>query len=115
MKKITLFVLTVLLSSPCAPCLRGELFAADWLHWRGPEQNGVSRETNLPDTWSDDPADPNNNLVWKAPYGCRSTPLVMGGKVFIINGDSSGLTEGERVMALDAKTGKVLWEYKFGV
>ena len=22
--------------------------AADWIHWRGPEQNGVSREKNLP-------------------------------------------------------------------
>src|SRR5215212_4926494 len=59
----------------------------DWLHWRGPEQTGSSPETNLPDKFSLDPKDPNSNLLWKVPYGCRSTPLVMGGKVFIINDD----------------------------
>ena len=29
-------------------------FAADWTHWRGPDQTGFSRETDLPDEW--DPA-----------------------------------------------------------
>src|SRR5262245_23401728 len=89
--------------------------AADWLNWRGPEQTGVSRETNLPDKFGLDESKPDSNLIWKAPYGCRSTPLVMGGRVFIINSDSQGPTEGERVMAFDAKTGKVLWEHKFNV
>jgi outer membrane protein assembly factor BamB len=93
----------------------GPLSAADWLHWRGPEQNGVSRETSLPDKFGLDPSKPDSNLIWKAPYGCRSTPLVMGGRVFIINNDGQGKTEGERVMALDAKSGKVLWEHKFNV
>lgn len=89
--------------------------AADWIHWRGPEQNGVSREIGLPDKWTLDVNDPNSNLVWKAPYGCRSTPLVMGGSVFVINSDGEGVKEGERVMAFDAATGKVLWEYRFNV
>lgn len=90
-------------------------FAEDWLHWRGPEQNGVSRDTDMPESWSLEPGDPNSNLVWKAPYGCRSTPLILGGKVFVINSDGSGMNEGERIMALDFATGKVLWEYKFNV
>jgi outer membrane protein assembly factor BamB len=90
--------------------------AGDWLHWRGPDQTGSSPETNLPDTFSLKPDDPNNNLLWKAPYGCRSTPLIMAGKVYIINDDPpEGLMEGERVMCLDAQTGKVLWEHKFNV
>src|SRR5205823_6091772 len=89
--------------------------AADWIHWRGPEQNGVSRETNLPDKWSLDANAADANLVWRAPYGCRSTPMVMGGKVFIINDDGEGVHEGERVMAFDAQTGKVLWQYRFNV
>jgi outer membrane protein assembly factor BamB len=90
--------------------------ASEWLHWRGPEQTGSSTDTNLPDKFSLDPADPKGNLLWKVPYGCRSTPLVMDGKVFIINDDPpEGVLEGERVMAFDAKTGKVLWEHKFNV
>src|SRR5215210_4900870 len=73
--------------------------ASDWLHWRGPEQPGVSRETNPPDKFGYDPAAPDSNLVWKQPIGCRSTPLVLDGRVFIITGDGSGVDEGERVVA----------------
>ncbi|MCI0638295.1 MAG: PQQ-like beta-propeller repeat protein [Gemmataceae bacterium] len=89
--------------------------AADWTHWRGPWQTGVSPETGLPDKFSPDPADPDNNLVWKAPYGCRSTSLILNGRVYIINNVGRAVTEQERVMCFDADTGKVLWEYKFNV
>ncbi len=90
-------------------------WGADWYHWRGPWQTGVSPETDLPDKWSTDPADPNNNLIWRAPYGCRSTPLVMNGRVYLINSAGQGITEQERVMCLDADTGKPLWEHRFNV
>src|SRR5580692_6086570 len=75
--------------------------AADWMHWRGPEQNGVSREKDLPDSWSPDETDANNNLIWKAPFGCRSTPLIQGKHMYIINAVGEGKTAGERVMCLD--------------
>jgi outer membrane protein assembly factor BamB len=89
--------------------------AEDWYHWRGPEQTGASRDKDLPENWS--PAKVGEkNLVWKTPIGGRSTPLVMKGRVFLINrcGDG-GLHEQERVMCFDAKDGKVLWEHKFNV
>ena len=99
-----------------SPWLISSSFGSDWLHWRGPAETGSSTEKNLPDTFSLDPKDPNSNLLWVAPYGCRSTPLVMAGKVYIINDDGpEGIREGERVMAFDAATGKVLWEHKFNV
>ncbi|MFL5328195.1 MAG: PQQ-binding-like beta-propeller repeat protein [Gemmataceae bacterium] len=109
-----LFVLSLVFSALSA-FSAVQLLAADWIHWRGPTQNGVAFDTNLPDTFGLDPADPKSNLIWKAPYGCRSTPLVMKGKVYIINSDGAGINEGERVMAFDAQTGKVLWEHKFNV
>src|SRR5947209_20171960 len=62
--------------------------AADWWNWRGPAENGYSDETGLPDKWSPDPMEPDNHLVWKAPYGSRSTPIVMNGRVYFINYDS---------------------------
>lgn len=95
--------------------LRVEARAHDWVDWRGPEQNGVSRERGLPDRWSPDPEAANSNLIWKNSYGGRSTPLVMNGRVYIINGAGDGPTQQERVMCFDAENGKVLWEYKFNV
>ncbi|MCC6419862.1 MAG: PQQ-binding-like beta-propeller repeat protein, partial [Gemmataceae bacterium] len=89
--------------------------AADWSHWRGPFQSGFSPEKDLPAEWSPDPRAENNNLIWKAPYGCRSTPLVMSGRVYFINNVGKEITEQERVMCLDADTGKLIWEHKFNV
>ncbi len=88
--------------------------AENWLHWRGPMQNGVSPDRDLPDKWSPAKAG-SGNLVWKAPYGGRSTPLIMNGRVFIINKTGEGIRQQERVLCLDAETGKVIWQYKFNV
>jgi outer membrane protein assembly factor BamB len=93
----------------------GDVRATDWYQWRGPEQNGVSPEKNLPEKWSLDPKTPDNNLIWKAPYGSRSTPIVLGGRVYLINSVGDGLTEQERVLCFDADTGRVEWEHKFNV
>lgn len=89
--------------------------AGDWYSWRGPEQTGVSREKDLPDKFSLDPKAGASNLLWKAPYNCRSTPLVMNGRVYIINhaGDENNVQE--RVMCLNADTGKRIWEHRFNV
>ena len=98
----------------CSALFAGYLTAADWVNWRGPFQNGVSPDTNLPATWSDDPKAP-VNFLWKMPYGCRSTPIVCNGRVFIDNSAGEGFKEQERVMCLDAKTGKVIWERRFNI
>src|SRR5260370_28662424 len=79
--------------------------AADWTHWRGPEQNGVSREHDLPHRWSPHPKAENNNLLWKQPYGGRSTPFIMNGRVFFINTAGQALTVQERFMCFDSETG----------
>ena len=55
------------------------------------------------------------NLAWKAPYGGRSAPIVMGDRVFIQNSVGKGETLQERVVALNADTGKLLWEHRFNV
>src|SRR5262245_26062237 len=89
--------------------------AADWVHWRGPEQTGLARETGLPEYFGVDEVG-KDGLIWKQPFGGRSAPLVLKGRLYTISGhDMSKPTEGERVMCFDAQTGKPIWEKRFGV
>lgn len=85
------------------------LVASDWAEWRGPARDGVSAEKNLPEKWS--PA--GENLAWKAPYGGRSAPIVMGDRVYLQNAAGQGETLQERIMCFNADTGKLLWEHRF--
>lgn len=85
--------------------------AADWADWRGPHRDGISEEKNLPAKWSA----AGENLAWKAPYGGRSAPIVMGDRVFLQDSAGSTDTLQERVVCLNADTGKLLWEYRFNV
>ncbi len=92
--------------SVVAALLSVSAFAGDWPNWRGPENNGAARETKLPGEWE---------LRWKAPFGGRSTPVVHNGRVYVLNRAGSGVNEQERVLCVDAKSGDVLWEHRFGV
>ncbi len=89
----------------------GFAFAGDWPDARGPSRDGTSLEIGLPEKWS--PA--GENLAWKAPYGGRSAPIIMGGRVFLFNSAGEGETMQERLVCLDARTGKLLWERRFNV
>jgi outer membrane protein assembly factor BamB len=83
----------------------------DWPEARGPNRDGVSAETGLPEKWALN----GQNFLWRAPYGGRSAPIVMGNRVCVQNPSGSGPTLQERVMCLDVDTGKVIWEYKFNI
>lgn len=91
----------------------------DWTYWRGPEQNGISRETGLPDDWNPDGGE-GSNVVWKRDdIGGRSTPIVMQGKLYTIVGERNpkdrDLFLQEKVVCVDANTGKTIWEVKNNV
>jgi outer membrane protein assembly factor BamB len=85
----------------------------DWPYWRGPEMNGISREKNLPDSWSPE----GENLLWKKEeLGTRSTPIVMRGKLYTICRHNPGTKqEAEKVVCADAATGEKKWENIFNV
>jgi outer membrane protein assembly factor BamB len=83
----------------------------DWPDWRGPDRDGISREKGLPEKWSLD----GQGLAWKAPYGGRSTPVVLGDHLYLENTAGARETEQERLMCFNADTGKLLWEYKFSL
>ncbi|MEO8027730.1 MAG: PQQ-binding-like beta-propeller repeat protein, partial [Bryobacteraceae bacterium] len=67
-----------------------------------------SPEKNLPEKWSLS----GENLAWKAPYGGRSTPVILGDHLYLQNTAGSGPSEQERLLCFNADTGKLLWEHK---
>ena len=85
--------------------------AADWASWRGPDQNGFARETAVVTTWSPEGL----NLLWRSPEGARTTPLVLNKRVYYVGPVGDGDCLQERVICLDADTGKTRWEHKFNV
>jgi outer membrane protein assembly factor BamB len=109
--------------SGASPAARGEKAAGaapsyevdplDWPQWRGPEQNGISRETGLVDSW--DPE--GENLLWaNEELAGRSTPIVMRGKLYtIVAAEPHTPRQGEKVVCADAATGDILWENRFNV
>ncbi|MGH7227067.1 MAG: PQQ-binding-like beta-propeller repeat protein, partial [Gemmataceae bacterium] len=87
--------------------------AENWSSWRGPQQTGVCRESGLPDTFA--VGSKANNVIWRAPYGGITTPIIQNNRVYLINKVGEDESLQERVLCLDAKDGKLLWEHKFNV
>jgi outer membrane protein assembly factor BamB len=87
-----------------------------WPFWRGPHYNGISTATGLVDTF-DPSARSGGNVLWKrTDLGTRSTPIVMGGKLYVLARAAAGTKEeGERVVCVDAMTGETVWETRFNV
>lgn len=82
--------------------------ADDWTHWRGPNFNGLSTDTGLPDRWSPK----GENLLWKKhEFATRSSPVVMNGRVYVVCRAYPETTqEGEKTVCLDAASGELIWE-----
>ena len=121
----------LVLAAPLAPAADPDL--THWPQWRGADGQGISRESGLPDRWSE-----TENVQWKTPIAGRghSSPIVWGERVFLttaVEGDVVPrakavvhMDEGKeflhpasvgadrrheyKVIALDAGTGRVVWE-----
>lgn len=113
LKKACAFAAMVLAASVSAPLAQGprRVPLGDWPEMRGPSRDGTSREVGLIDKWTLN----GENFLWRAPFGGRSAPIVMGDRVYVQNPSGRGATLQERVMALDANTGRVVWEYTFNL
>jgi outer membrane protein assembly factor BamB len=106
---------------------------SNWPQWRGPQSQGIAAGKNLPSQWS-----ATSNVVWKAPLPGRghSSPIIWGNTIFLTTAVEGDLIEGRpkgkthkipfdfvhpdaagydhkqimKVLAVDAKSGSVLWE-----
>jgi len=83
------------------------VFADNWPQWRGPELNGVSRETNLPVRWS-----ATEGIAWKLalPAWSGSTPVVWDSRVFLNVAEGPGLF----LWCVDRANGAVVWKRPLG-
>jgi len=82
--------------------------ADDWPQWRGPNRDGLSKETGLLKKW---PAD-GPELAWKAKgFGVGySSVAVVNGLIFTL-GDVDG---GSHVIAARESDGKIAWKTRIG-
>lgn len=81
-------------------------FAADdWPNWRGPNHDGISRETGLKTQWTTP-----LKLVWERPLGAAfSSFACVDDKVY-----TCGTADGQQVLyCLNADTGDVVWQHPF--
>jgi len=86
--------------SPAAP-------ARGWLSWRGPRQNGVSLEKNLPDQLDA------KNPLWVADFPGQSTPVIANGKLYLLGYLGEGPDLQEVLACFDADTGAKLWDQRY--
>lgn len=79
---------------------------ADWPQFQGPGGQGTAT-TAVPTSWSDD-----ENIAWTAalPGVGASSPVIVGGRIFITASEGGAADVKRHVLCFDAATGKQLWD-----
>jgi len=100
------------------------LSAADWPQWMGPNRDAVWPETGIVDKFPDGGPE----VLWRAPIAAGyAGPAVANGKVYVADrvlgkgamnpadpfDTKARVASSERVLCLDAKTGKELWKHEY--
>ena len=90
--------------------------SAAWRQWGGPNRNFIVNATGLADKWPE--AGP--PVIWSRPLGTgHSAILVDDGRLYTMYRAGNGRAKQgpwdaeETVIAMDAATGKTLWEHKY--
>src|SRR5881392_1459521 len=80
--------------------------ANDWPRWRGPDLNGISKETGWSASWPQE----GPKQLWKATVGTGfSSIAVSNGRAYTLG----NVNDTETIYCLDANTGKVLWKHSY--
>ena len=80
---------------------------ADWTEWRGPNRDGAVTGFSAPATWPE-------RLIqkWKVEVGLGyASPLLVGDRLYLFSRQG----EDEVMSALDASSGKTIWQTKYPV
>jgi len=104
-------------AATAAAALQAQAPAASWTQWGGPNRNFiVTGGPQLADAWP--PSGP--PVLWSRPLGTgHSAILAEGGRLYTMyrpgnpRGSAGPWEEAELVIAMDAASGKTLWEHKY--
>ncbi|HET9942416.1 MAG TPA: PQQ-binding-like beta-propeller repeat protein, partial [Terriglobia bacterium] len=99
-----------------AGALQAQVPPADWPQWGGPNRNFILNTAGLADKWPEK----GPPVLWTRPLGLGHSSIVaVGGRLFTLYRPGkqisrTGPWEGEEVViAMDAKSGKTLWEHRY--
>ena len=108
----------ILAGIACLAILSANAAGDDWLHWRGPSQNGISAETGLVVNWEEG----GENVLWESEIGGRATPIILNDRVYLncrtiddVNDPEEKINARQQVVCWDAKTGDIVWHDIFNV
>jgi outer membrane protein assembly factor BamB len=88
------------------------LHAEDWTQFRGRDRDGVAHETGLLKIF---PAG-GLKVSWRKPVGWGlTTPVVAGGRVYVMDAELKQPAAKERVLCFAEKTGELLWTFAYEV
>jgi outer membrane protein assembly factor BamB len=116
MRPIAVAAVLVLLSAAAASRVQSPAVSPSWPQWGGPHRNFVMADPGLAETWPE--AGP--RVIWSRPLGTgHSAIAVDSGRLFTLYRAGNGRAKlgpweaEEAVIALDAATGRTLWEHKY--
>jgi len=88
------------------------LRAEDWTQWRGPQRDGVWRETGILQAIPPEGL----KILWRVPVGVGfSSPVVAQGRVYVTDSHVTRTNARENVRCLDAIAGKTIWVQTYDV
>ncbi|MBW8039459.1 MAG: PQQ-binding-like beta-propeller repeat protein [Planctomycetes bacterium] len=80
--------------------------AADWPNWRGPNHNGISKETG----WNADWPEAGPKVLWEKTLGTGFASMsVSKGRVYAMG----NIKDNDILYCLDADTGKEIWKKSY--
>ena len=99
-----LYTIAVALTLTCAATTAAH--AVDWYRWRGPDLNGISKETGWQTSWPES----GPKQLWKAPVGTGFSSFSISRDRVYTMGNTN---DTDVVSCLEAGSGKFVWQHAY--
>ncbi len=103
MRRFLIFFLSCLMTLPSIYAVAGEF---NWSKWRGPDENGISKETD----WNPEAIQNNPDIKWSVEVGEGYSNVAILGNHLYTMGHAG---RKDTVFCLDFNTGEVIWKFSY--